>query len=66
MAITGQAEARRASAVNRTRPTRDWTEVDDVPFAPSELVKLPRRPGGWPAMTPRLWSVWPTMPHAKL
>lgn len=62
-------------AINRNKPTHDWTEVYDVPFRDGpDLPEYPvsRLPGeddaheGWHPMTLEWWDDVRTMPHAVL
>lgn len=67
MPVTGRKAKPEGQAVNRNKPTHDWTEVDDVPFDGGP--KLPRqRSNGrpWMKRTKDKWDAWRTMPHCKL
>lgn len=67
MPAAGRKPKPPGQAVNRHKPTHDWTEVPDVPFEGGE--KLPRvRPNGspWPAATKRWWQSVSSMPHCAL
>jgi hypothetical protein len=67
MPVTGRKPKPAGEAVNRNKPTHEWTEVDDVPFDGGP--GLPdRRPDGrsWPAWTVETWEAWRSMPHACL
>ncbi len=67
MPIGGRKPKPEGQAVNRTKPTHDWTEVPDVAFVGGP--RLPARmPNGltWPAPTKRWWAVVSAMPHCSL
>lgn len=67
MPVAGRKPKPAGQAVNRTKPTHDWTEVVDTPF--KDGPKLPtKRPDGraWPAWTKRWWNVVRAMPHCAL
>lgn len=67
MPVAGRKPKPDGQAVNRNKPTHDWVEVVEVPFA--EPRKLPKtQPDGrpWPAWTRRWWGVVSTMPHCSL
>lgn len=67
MPVAGRKPKPSGQAVNRNKPTHDWTEVLDEPFAAAP--KLPKaQPDGrpWPAWTKRWWAVVSTMPHCSL
>lgn len=67
MPVTGRKPKPEGQARNRNKPTHDWTEVEDTPFA--DAPKLPKaQPDGrpWPAWTRRWWAVVSTMPHCRL
>lgn len=67
MPVTGRKAKPEGQAVNRHKPTHDWTEVVDQPFAGAP--KLPKtQPNGmaWPSWTKRWWGVVSTMPHCTL
>lgn len=67
MPVAGRKPKPPGQAVNRNKPTHEWTEVENVPFegAPS----LPEtKPNGdpWSAATQRWYAAISTMPHCKL
>lgn len=67
MPVGGRKPKPDGQAVNRNKPTHEWTEVPDVPFG--SPVKLPKlRPNGspWSASTKRWWDTISTMPHCSL
>lgn len=67
MPVAGRKAKPEGQAVNRHKPTHDWTEVVDQPF--EDAPKLPKtQPNGlaWPAWTKRWWGVVSTMPHCTL
>ena len=67
MPVPGRKAKPQGQAVNRHKPTHEWTEVPDLPF--SGGPKLPaKQPDGrpWPAWTKRWWGVVSTMPHCSL
>jgi hypothetical protein len=51
-------------AVNRNKPTHDWTEVSRVPFEGGP--DLPPADPPWPTATVRWWESVRRMPHAVL
>jgi hypothetical protein len=64
MAVRGTKLKPEGQSRTRHRPTHEWVEVPDVPFADGPA--LPRRKGGWPAGTKRWWAVVSAMPHCRL
>ena len=67
MPVPGRKPKPDGQSVNRNKPTHDWTEVVDEPFA--NPPKLPKSmPNGlpWPSWTKRWWQVVSTMPHCVL
>jgi hypothetical protein len=67
MSVTGRKPKPEGQAVNRNKPTHDWVEVEDVPFAGGP--KLPRlRVNGrtWAKRTKDKWEAWRSMPHCNL
>ena len=67
MPVAGRKPKPQGQAVNRNKPTHEWTEVVDVPF--EGAPDFPEhRPDGrhWPVSTMRWYSAISTMPHAKL
>jgi hypothetical protein len=67
MPVAGRKPKPDGQKRNRVKPTHDWVEVADVPFA--EAPKLPSRMPdgrGWPAWTKRWWSTVSAMPHCVL
>ena len=67
MPVTGRKPKPAGQAVNRAKPTHEWTDVVDVPFdAAPELPE--KRPNGadWPGATRRWYAAVSTMPHCKL
>lgn len=67
MPVPGRKPKPEGQAVNRHKPTHDWVEVPEVPFAGAP--KLPAKmPNGmtWPAWTRRWWAVVSSMPHCSL
>lgn len=67
MPVAGRKPKPTGQAINRNKPTHDWSEVPDVPFV--TIVKLPKaRLEGkpWPALTKRWWAVISAMPHCSL
>src|SRR5699024_2876535 len=54
-------------AINRHKPTHDWTEVPNVPFGDGPPLPAGRPDGRrWHERTVQKWDAWRTMPHAKL
>lgn len=67
MPVAGRKPKPEGQAINRNKPTTEWVEVPDLPFAGGP--KLPRtQPDGrsWPAWTKRWWATVSTMPHCSL
>lgn len=67
MPVAGRKPKPDGQAVNRSKPTHDWTEVPDVAFARGP--KLPSRmPNSmpWPAATRAWWKTICAMPHCTL
>lgn len=65
MPVPGRKPKPEGQAVNRNKPTHDWTELANLPYA-GDVPDLPRRKGGWPARTKRKWAAWSSMPHCAL
>lgn len=75
MPVAGRKPKPEGQARNRTKPTHDWTEVPNVPYA-GERPMLPRKravmtPFGpkdvaLQAMTKRWWDAVSRMPHCAL
>lgn len=67
MPVTGRKPKPQGQARNRSTPTHDWTDVEDVPFDDGQLLPETRADGRrWPARTSEKWESWRRMPHAKL
>lgn len=67
MPVSGRKPKSAGQAVNRNKPTHEWTEVVDVPFIGGpELPKTQPGGGAWPAWTRRWWTVLSSMPHCSL
>lgn len=64
MPVPGRKPKPESQRVNRNRPTHEWVEVLDEPFA-GEAPELPEAIG-WPAGTRRWWDVLSRMPHCSL
>jgi len=64
MPVAGRKPKPDGQKRNRVKPTHDWTEVLDVPFAGKAPV-LPKEIG-WPVATKRWWKVVAAMPHCVL
>lgn len=67
MPVAGRKPKPEGQAVNRNKPTHDWTEIPDVPF--SGGPKLPKtRVNGQPWMkrTRDKWTAWSSMPHCTM
>lgn len=67
MPVTGRKPKPAGQAVNRNKPTHEWTEIVDSPFRGAP--KLPaKRPNGyaWPASTKRWYDAVSKMPHCSL
>lgn len=75
MPVTGRKPKPQGQAVTRHKPTTEWIEVDDTPYA-GERPELPKRrtvmtqfgPKDYALkpMTKRWWETISTMPHCKL
>lgn len=67
MPVTGRKAKPEGQAVNRHKPTHDWTEVVNAPFEGGpKLPKMQPNGASWPAWTKRWWGVVSTMPHCTL
>lgn len=67
MPVAGRKAKPAGQAVNRHKPTHDWTEVERVPFEGGPDLPEARADGRrWPARSKQKWDAWRTMPHAKL
>ncbi|GAA4685620.1 hypothetical protein GCM10023215_21050 [Pseudonocardia yuanmonensis] len=64
MGVTGRKPKPPGQAVNRNKPTHDWTEVPRIPFEGGP--DLPEGGVAWPAATVRWWDSVRRMPHAVL
>lgn len=64
MPVSGAKPKPDGQARHRVKPTHEWNDVPDVPYAGGP--NLPRREGGWPAATKRWWTVVSAMPHCVL
>lgn len=68
MPVTGRKAKPAGTALNRNKPTHEWTEVEDVPFTHGPA--LPAFPKGddadWHPMTLEWWDDVRTMPHVRL
>lgn len=67
MAISGRKPKPEGQAVNRHKPTHDWTEVENVPFRGGPKLP-PRRMNGrsWEPRIRAKWKAWSSMPHCVL
>lgn len=76
MAMVGRKLKPEEERRNRTKPTHEWTEVENVPYD-GEAPTLPQRWGldpdegvkvrmQWPARTRQWWRVVSSMPHCVL
>lgn len=75
MPVTGRTPKPQGHALNRNKPTTDWVEVEDVPYA-GPRPELPKKrtamtqfgPKDFPVkkMTRDWWEAVSTMPHCKL
>lgn len=68
MPATGRKPNEGKPIRHRVKPTHEWSEVPDVPFA-GESPKLPATPPGdpsWPTGTRRWWKSITQMPHCIL
>lgn len=54
-------------ARHRGKPTVEWTEIPDVPFA-GKIPALPKRRDSktWPERAKKKWAVWSRMPHCSI
>lgn len=67
MPVTGRKPKPVGESRNRTSPTHDWTEVENVPFADGPDLPDFRSDGRrWSDRTKRKWDAWRAMPHCKL
>lgn len=67
MSVTGRKPKPEGQAVNRHKPTHDWTDVENTPY--TDGPKLPaRRTNGrtWDRRTKQKWETWRSMPHCRL
>lgn len=75
MAVAGRKPKAPGQALNRNKPTHDWTEVENVPYR--DGPDLPAYPvarldpesdplDGWHTMTLDWWDDVRSMPHARL
>lgn len=71
MPVVGRKAKPAGQALNRNKPTFEWTEVADVPFADAPPLPPFPLPGedsdeDWHAMTLDWWTDISTMPHVRL
>ncbi|AWH14402.1 hypothetical protein HWB60_gp001 [Mycobacterium phage TChen] len=67
MPVAGRKAKPAGQAVNRHKPTHDWTEVVRVPYEGGPDLPSSRSDGRpWPARTRLKWDAWRSMPHCKL
>ena len=67
MPVTGRKPKPQGEAINRNKPTHDWTEVEDRPFTDGPALPRKRANGQpWPDWTRKKWASWSTMPHCVL
>lgn len=67
MPVAGRKAKPAGQAVNRHKPTHDWTEVLNVPFEGGQDLPDFRADGRrWPDRTKQKWNAWRAMPHCKL
>jgi hypothetical protein len=62
MGVAGRKPKPPGQAVNRNKPTHDWTEIPRIPFEGGP--DLPE--GDWPTATQRWWRSASRMPHCVL
>lgn len=67
MPVAGRKPKPDGQKRNRMKPTHDWVEVVDEPFAGGPSLPA-KQPDGraWPAWTKRWWKVVAALPHAVL
>lgn len=67
MPVAGRKPKPEGQAVNRHKPTHDWTEVPEVTFvgAPKLPTKMPNGMP-WPSATKAWWKTLGSMPHCSL
>jgi hypothetical protein len=64
MPVTGRKPKPDEQKRNRHKPTYDWLEVPDVPFAGGPKLPARRTDGrAWPTRTKRWWAAISSMPH---
>ena len=67
MAVSGRKPKPRGQAVNRSKPTHEWTEVPDTLFMNAPPLPEVRGNGQeWKERALHKWAVWSTMPHCVL
>lgn len=67
MPVAGRKPKPAGQAVNRSAPTHDWVEVENVPFGGGRKLPSKRSNGKqWTARIRDKWDSWRRMPHAKL
>lgn len=67
MAVTGRKPKAEGHAVNRVKPTHDWTEVPNTPFKAAPKLSARRTNGRmWDPRTRAKWKAWSAMPHCVL
>lgn len=67
MPVAGRKAKPAGQAVNRHKPTHDWTEVPNVPFEDGPDLPECRSDGRpWSERIRAKWDAWRRMPHAKL
>lgn len=64
MPVIGRKPKPPGHAINRNKPTYEWTEIENIPYEGGP--DLPPRPGGWSDATRRKWETWRTMPHCRM
>lgn len=67
MPVAGRKAKPAGQAVNRHKPTHDWTEVARIPFEDGPELPESRVDGRpWSQRTRAKWDAWRAMPHCKL
>lgn len=67
MPIRGRKPKPEGQAVNRNKPTHDWTEVPNVPFKGGPKLGRVRVNGQpWMKRTRDKWAAWSSMPHCAI
>ena len=67
MPVAGRKAKPAGQAVNKHKPTHDWTEVARLPFEDGPELPAARSDGRpWSDRIKAKWDTWRSLPHAKL